>query len=59
MPTSSSSKGKSKVSKVMKEHREGTLKSEDGNKVKSGQQTIAIALSKARKSGAKISKKKS
>jgi len=59
MPTkSSSSKGKRKVEKVMREHKEGTLKSGSGKKVKSRKQAIAIALSEARKSGAKIPKKK-
>ena len=54
----SSSKGKRKVHKVMKEHKEGTLKSGTGGKVKSRKQAVAIALSEARKSGAKIPKKK-
>jgi hypothetical protein len=56
----SSSKGKSKVHKVMKEHKEGKLKSgKSGKKVKSRKQAVAIALSEARKSGAKVPKKKS
>jgi uncharacterized protein DUF6496 len=55
---SSASKGKRKVHKVMKEKKEGTLKSGSGKKVKSRKQAIAIALSEARKSGAKIPKKK-
>jgi hypothetical protein len=55
---SSGSKGKSKVQKVMKEHKEGTLKTGSGKKVKSRKQAIAIALSEARKSGAEIPKKK-
>jgi len=42
----------------MKEHKEGTLKSGSGKKVKSRKQAVAIALSEARKSGAKIPKKK-
>jgi len=54
----SSSQGKSKIHKVMKEHKEGTLKSGSGKKVKSRKQAVAIALSEARKSGAKIPKKK-
>lgn len=58
MPAKSTSKGKSKVEKVMKEHKEGTLKSGSGKKVKSRKQAVAIALSEARKSGAKIPKKK-
>jgi hypothetical protein len=54
----SSSKGKSKIHKVMKEHKEGKLKSGSGKKVKSRKQAVAIALSEARRSGAKIPKKK-
>jgi len=42
----------------MKEHKEGTLKSGSGKKVKSRKQAVAIALSEARKAGAKIPKKK-
>jgi len=42
----------------MKEHKSGTLKSGSGKKVKSHKQAVAIALSEARKSGAKIPKKK-
>jgi hypothetical protein len=56
---SSNSKGKRKVEKVMKEHKQGTLKSGSGKKVASRKQAVAIALSEARKSGAKIPKKKS
>jgi len=62
MPTTrkstSSSKGKAKVHKVLKEHKEGTLKSGSGKKVKSRKQAVAIALNEARESGAKIPKKK-
>jgi len=61
MPTktsSSGSKGKRKIHKVMKEKKEGTLKSGSGKKVTSRKQAVAIALSEARKSGAKIPKKK-
>ena len=43
----------------MKEKKEGTLKSGSGKKVTSRKQAVAIALSEARKSGAKIPKKKS
>jgi len=57
--TSRSSKGKRKVHKVMKEHKQGKLKSGSGKKVKSRKQAVAIALSEARQSGAKIPKKKS
>ena len=58
--TSSSSRGKSKVHKVMKEYKSGTLKSGgSGRKVTSRKQAVAIGLSEARKSGAKIPKKSS
>jgi len=53
-----SSKGKRKIHKVMKEHKQGTLKSGSGKKVKSRKQAVAIALSEARKSGAKVPRKK-
>jgi Family of unknown function (DUF6496) len=57
--SSASGKGKSKVHKVMKEYKEGDLKSgKSGTKVTSRKQAIAIALSEARESGAKIPKKK-
>ena len=55
----SSSEGKRKIHEVMKEQKEGTLQSGSGKKVKSRKQAIAIALSEARKSGAKIPKTKS
>jgi hypothetical protein len=42
----------------MKEHQEGTLRSGSGQKVKSRKQAVAIALSEARKSGAKTRKRK-
>lgn len=56
--SASKSGAKKKIHKVMKEHKEGTLKSGSGKKVKSRKQAVAIALSEARKSGAKIPKKK-
>lgn len=55
----SRSKGKRKIHKVMKEQKEGKLKSGSGKKVKSRKQAVAIALNGARRSGAKIPKKKS
>jgi len=55
---SSDSKGKRKVHKVMKEYKTGELKSGSGGKVKSRKQAVAIALSEARKSGAKVPRKK-
>jgi hypothetical protein len=54
-----STKGKRKIAKVMREKKHGTLKSGSGHKVKSRKQAVAIALSEARKAGAKIPKKKS
>lgn len=53
-------KGKAKVKKVMHEFKEGTLHSgsKHGAKVSNPKQAIAIALSEARKKGAKIPKKK-
>jgi len=59
MATSSGSKGKRKVHKVMKEHKEGKLKSSSGKKVTSRKQAVAIALSEARRSGTRIPKKRS
>jgi Family of unknown function (DUF6496) len=56
--SSTSSKVKRKVEKVMKEHKQGSLKSGSGMKVTSRKQAVAIALSEARKSGTKIPKKK-
>ena len=57
--TGRSSKGKDKVEKVMHEFKEGELTSgNSGKKVTSRKQAVAIALSEARESGAKIPKKK-
>jgi hypothetical protein len=48
------------VKKAMHEKKKGTLKSgRSGKKVTSRKQAIAIGLSKARKEGAKVPKKKS
>jgi hypothetical protein len=64
MPTAkkkTSSKGRSKVKKVMHEYKHGELKlgkRGKGGKVKSRKQAIAIGLSEARKSGAKVPPKK-
>ena len=54
-------KGKKKIEKVMHEYKEGELHSgsKHGPKVSNPKQAVAIALSEARKSGAKIPKKKS
>ena len=56
---SAGSKGKRKVHKVMKEYKQGKLKSGSGKKVQNRKQAVAIALNEARESGAKIPKKKS
>ena len=56
----SNEKKENKIEKVMHEFKEGSLSSgsKKGPKVKSRKQAIAIALSEARKSGAKIPKSK-
>jgi len=52
-------KAQSEVKKAMHEKKEGKLKSgKSGKKVTSKKQAIAIGLSKARKKGAKVPKKK-
>jgi hypothetical protein len=52
--------GSRKVKRAMHEMKRGKLKSgRSGKRVKSRKQAIAIGLSEARKSGAKIPKKKS
>jgi hypothetical protein len=53
-------KPKTKVKKVMHEFKEGTLHSgsKKGPVVENPKQAVAIALSEARKAGAKIPKKK-
>jgi len=52
-----SKKAQEKVGIVLHEMKEGTLKSGSGKKVTSRKQAIAIALSEARKAGAKVPKK--
>jgi hypothetical protein len=55
-----SKKASSKVKKAMHERKRGKLRSgSSGKKVKSRKQAIAIGLSEARRSGAKVPKKKS
>ncbi|HMN47254.1 MAG TPA: DUF6496 domain-containing protein [Povalibacter sp.] len=53
-----SKKASKKVRTVMRERKRGTLRSSSGKKVTSRKQAIAIALSEARRSGAKVPKKK-
>jgi hypothetical protein len=45
-----SSRQKSKVHKVMSEHKQGTLESGSGKKVKSREQAVAIAMSESGRS---------
>jgi hypothetical protein len=53
-------KASEKVERAMHERKKGTLKSGgSGKKVTSRKQAIAIGLSEARKSGAKVPRKKS
>jgi hypothetical protein len=52
-------KGSAKIKKVMGEHKRGQLKSGGKKKVTSRKQAVAIALSEARQSGARIPKKES
>jgi hypothetical protein len=52
-------KAQKKVEKTMHEFKEGELHSgKSGKKVTSSKQAVAIGLSKARKEGAKVPKKK-
>jgi hypothetical protein len=52
-------KAQKKVKRAMHERKRGTLKSgRSGKKVKSRKQAIAIGLSEARRSGAKVPKKR-
>ncbi|MGH8729852.1 MAG: DUF6496 domain-containing protein [Burkholderiales bacterium] len=53
-------KASDEVEKAMRERKQGKLKSgASGRKVKSKKQAVAIGLSKARRKGAKVPKKKS
>lgn len=53
-------KAQSKVKRALHERKSGTLRSgRSGRKVKSRKQAIAIGLSEARRSGAKVPPKKS
>jgi hypothetical protein len=55
-----SKKASKKVERAMHERKRGKLRSgRSGKKVKSRKQAIAIGLSEARRSGAKVPKKKS
>ena len=50
--------GTGKIRKVMREYEHGALKSSSGRKVRSRKQAVAIALSEARRTGARIPQKK-
>ena len=53
-------KAQQKVRETMRERKRGTLKSgRSGRRVKSRKQAIAIGLSKARRAGAKVPKRRS
>jgi Family of unknown function (DUF6496) len=49
--------GSKKIGKVMREYKRGTLSSSSGTKVRKRKQAVAIALSEARRSGARIPRK--
>jgi uncharacterized protein DUF6496 len=51
-------KGRTKVRKVMREYKRRTLHSGSGGKVRKRKQAVAIALSEARRSGARIPKRR-
>ncbi|SHK38839.1 DUF6496 domain-containing protein [Epilithonimonas mollis] len=53
-----SEKAQDKVGKVMKEFKEGKLKSGSGDKVTSRKQAIAIGISEAKEEGMKVPKQK-
>ena len=50
--------GRGKVAKVMREYKRKTLRSSSGSKVRKRKQAVAIALSEARRSGARIPRKR-
>ena len=57
MAKKTTTSGKRKIEKVMHEFKEGTLTSGSGGKIEDRKQAVAIALSEARRAGAKIPKK--
>jgi hypothetical protein len=50
--------GRRKISKVMREYKRGELRSGSGGKVRKRKQAVAIALSEARRSGARIPRRR-
>lgn len=60
MPRRYGKKASQKVKRAMRERKRGTLRSgRSGRRVTSRKQAIAIGLSEARRSGAKVPKKRS
>ncbi|MCU7618907.1 DUF6496 domain-containing protein [Chryseobacterium sp. PBS4-4] len=57
--TKYSEKAQEKVGKVMKEFKEGKLKSSSGEKVTDKKQAVAIGISEAKEKGLKVPEKKS
>lgn len=57
MADSPKSRGREKIRKVIGEFEAGTLRSSSGELVTKRSQAVAIALSEARKAGAKIPKR--
>lgn len=53
-----SEKAQEKVGEVMKEFKEGKLKSSSGKKVTDKKQAVAIGISEAREKGLKVPKEK-
>lgn len=58
MPNKYGPKASKEVEKAMHEMKRGQLKSGSGDKVTNPKQAVAIGLSKARKAGGKVPKKK-
>lgn len=56
--TKYSEKAQEKVGKVMKEFKDGELKSSSGEKVTDKKQAVAIGISEARERGLKVPKEK-
>jgi hypothetical protein len=50
--------GRRKIRKVMREYKRGKLHSGSGGKVRKRKQAVAIALSEARRSGARIPRRR-
>ena len=47
-------KARKKIKKVMREYKQGELKSSSGHKVKSRDQAVAIGISEAKQAGYKV-----